>query len=593
MTIRPTIAQYTLNTHLLKCLIFLTLLINSLLILIAILPDHDPTLYASIAKQMVLTKNWVNLMYNHLDWLDKPHFPFWVTAFSFKVGGISSFSYIFPGFIFHLIGAYYTYLLARHLFNQQTGLLAVLFYVTATHLMQSSIDVKAEAYLLGEIMPACYYWLLYYEHSKIKLKYLFLGALFTACAIMTKGIFVLVTITGGLIALWLNNLFKNGFKILSYKEIANYFIRWKFKWVLAFILSSVFIAPELLSLYFQFDAHPEKTVFAHTHVSGIKWFFWDSQVGRFFNTGPITKTSDPFHYVFFIHTFLWSFLPWSFLFIAALFQIIKSFFSDLDSQQRNAYVFLLGSFFPTFIMFSVSSFQLDHYTNIIIPFAAIMCAHWLDACIQHSSYQKKILRTQVIVAILLTFTLLTLNFLFFGHLPIITLILIIGTLLFFIVFSKQSTLFKSIVYPTLAINLVFIVHMLINRDIYTQYDAGYKIANYLNQNPSQPIFGYEVGHEITLASLFFHSKAPFSITQHLHDLPSQLNPYYLVIPCKNLQKIENDLGLYPVVFQTTGISFLTKPFKVISSSLSKAGITPNLRNYCLLHIDNSLKIGHH
>lgn len=60
------------------------------------------------------------------------------------------------------------------------------------------------------------------------------------------------------------------------------------------IILLIFISPELICLYIQFDSHPEKIVFGNTHVSGIRFFFWDSQFGRFFNTGPIKGKGDPF-----------------------------------------------------------------------------------------------------------------------------------------------------------------------------------------------------------------------------------------------------------------------------------------------------------
>jgi hypothetical protein len=72
------------------------------------------------------------------------------------------------------------------------------------------------------------------------------------------------------------------------------------------VLILLFITPELYSLYTQFDIHPEKVVFGRTNVSGLKFFFWDSQFGRFFNTGPIKGNGEP---TFFLHTTLWPFYP--------------------------------------------------------------------------------------------------------------------------------------------------------------------------------------------------------------------------------------------------------------------------------------------
>ena len=46
--------------------------------------EPDGALYAAIAKHMALSNDWVNLVADGQDWLDKPHFPFWLAALSFK-----------------------------------------------------------------------------------------------------------------------------------------------------------------------------------------------------------------------------------------------------------------------------------------------------------------------------------------------------------------------------------------------------------------------------------------------------------------------------------------------------------------------------
>ena len=178
-----------------------------------------------------------------------------------------------------------------------------LYSIISFLMLSASVDVRAEAYLLGQIIPAIYYWLRY-DH-KFNYKYLVLASVFTACAMMTKGLFVVVTIFSGLVITW--------FYRKQYSRIISY------KWLLAFALSLLFILPELICLYLQFDAHPDLLVFGKTHVSGLEWYFWGSQFGRFFNSGPIVNNhGNP---LFFVHTFLWAFLPWSLVFIFALFYL--------------------------------------------------------------------------------------------------------------------------------------------------------------------------------------------------------------------------------------------------------------------------------
>jgi hypothetical protein len=121
------------------------------------------------------------------------------------------------------------------------------------------------------------------------------------------------------------------------------------KWWLALGLSFVFALPELIALYAQFDLHPEKIMFGHNHVSGIRWFFIDSQFGRFFGTGPIMTTNPPpLHQLFFIHTFLWSFLPWSLLYPVAIYYSVR-YFKKQTLADKKATILLLGYFCSDYV----------------------------------------------------------------------------------------------------------------------------------------------------------------------------------------------------------------------------------------------------
>ncbi len=72
------------------------------------LMDPDAGVYASVSKNMLLRNNYWELHFQGNDWLDKPHFPFWITAFFFKLFGIHTWTYKLPGVLFVLLGAYYT-----------------------------------------------------------------------------------------------------------------------------------------------------------------------------------------------------------------------------------------------------------------------------------------------------------------------------------------------------------------------------------------------------------------------------------------------------------------------------------------------------
>src|SRR5215469_3313551 len=267
----------------------------------------DAALYASISKTMATKNDYVNLYYVGKDWLDKPHFPFWISAMSFKLFGIHTWAYKLPAILFLMMGAYYTYLFARDLYNKNIGLLAALILLTAQHIVLSDNDVRAEPYLTGLVIASVYH---FYKTYSLKNNFHLLAAsLFAALAIMTKGMFALVPICSAILGeLFIKRKWNDVFHP---------------RWLIAFMLICIFILPELYCLYQQFDLHPEKTVFGKTNVSGIRFFFWDSQFGRFFNTGPIKGKGNP---VFYFHTVLWSFLPWSILLIIAIVTFIKKNF---------------------------------------------------------------------------------------------------------------------------------------------------------------------------------------------------------------------------------------------------------------------------
>jgi len=102
----------SLRPHLLAW-VLLALLINAIPLFTPILNEGDSVLYAALSQHMVSSGNWNDLILDGRDWLDKPHFPFWLGAVSFQLLGVSVFAYMLPGFLFHVLGGYYTYRLAE------------------------------------------------------------------------------------------------------------------------------------------------------------------------------------------------------------------------------------------------------------------------------------------------------------------------------------------------------------------------------------------------------------------------------------------------------------------------------------------------
>ena len=92
-------------TALVRWLVIVTLLVNAAGLVTPIVNAGDSVTYAALSQHIALNQDWVNLILDGQDWLDKPHFPFWLTALFFKLFGVSALTYNLPGFLFHVLGA--------------------------------------------------------------------------------------------------------------------------------------------------------------------------------------------------------------------------------------------------------------------------------------------------------------------------------------------------------------------------------------------------------------------------------------------------------------------------------------------------------
>ncbi len=464
--------------------------------------EVDGTLYACIAKQMAETGDFVNLYAVDTDWLDKPHFPFWVSALSFRIFGVNTFAYKFPALLFFLGSVVYTYQFARLVYPKLVAQVASLVLLTAFHGVLSNNDVRAEPYLMPLIIGAVYHFWRVFSPPLTSREgkgwgNLLLGSLLTGCALMTKGIFVLVPIGAGLVLHW----------ILTghWRELL------KPRWYAAVALSFAFTLPEVYCLYQQFDLHPEKVIFGQTDVSGIRFFFWDSQFGRFFNTGPIKGEGDTF---FFIHTLLWAFIPWSLPLYAGVGKALANLFrhrKQFFNQPGPEYV-SLGSGLATFALFSLSGFQLPHYMNIVFPFFAILTAQFL-VCLKPLALRRWTIAQTIIGVLLVAVMAWLLNLVQpdYNQLALaFVLVSAVGTFLLF----RQSTLLGL---TGRMVGVMLVLAGALNVFLYPtflRYQAGSAGADYANAQPttaSRPTILYEPGTGVGGGSFWsyeFYAKAP-------------------------------------------------------------------------------------
>lgn len=442
------------ETTLYKILIALVALV-SVPALFGGIMEPDSALYASIAKNMVLRNDWVNIYVRGIDWLDKPHLTFWLAAASFKIFGISAFAYKLPSFLFGLLGAWYLYKLAKDIYIEKTGLISALIFLSSLHILISTFDVRAEVYITTFTLAAIYH---YFKAHQGSFWHIVAGSFFAACAIMIKGIFVLIPVFGGFIIYWLLTR--------QWKQLL------KLKWWMAIALIFIFIIPELYTLYIQFDLHPEKLVFGKTGVSGLKFFFWDSQFGRFFNNGPIKGKGDV---SFFLHTTLWAFLPWSILFYTAVVNLFKKK-NRVNLPAESIMIWTSAAI--TFLLFSFSKFQLPHYILIILPQFAIITALY----IQEGKSLKVFFTLQNALAVLIVLILSAVAIFFgFTNHYIAIAVLVILLAVSFIIFKGLKTENLLARSAMISVGLMIFLSVFFYPSV-LKYESGMEAANWLKKH---------------------------------------------------------------------------------------------------------------
>jgi len=370
--------------------------------------DVDSAQYASISREMAETDGYLQVKHRGEDYLDKPPLLFWVTSVFFKLFGYHNWSFKIGAFLFTALGAYSTFRLGKVLYSSAVGKMAALMLLTCQAMFLINNDLRTDTILTGAVVFSI--WQLVEWLKDHRWKWLFGAALGLALAMMAKGPIGLMV-----------PVLAYGSYLIGTGRIKDIF-RWEYLVVLA--VTGVLLSPMLYGLYQQYDMHPEKTVrFVssdgtqfQTGVSGLEFYFWTQSFGRITGENVWKDSSGPF---FFVHNFIWSFLPWSLLFILAFFSRIGEVMRGTIKGQKLPELLTPLGFLLPFIALSLSNYKLPHYIFILYPLSSILLAGWWYEKVisneKHTSWQYNLgLFLQLLVLII---SFMVIYFIFFYFFP--------------------------------------------------------------------------------------------------------------------------------------------------------------------------------
>ena len=376
--------------------------------------EVDAAQYASISREMLESGNYLKVYHRAHDYLDKPPFLFWISAMSMKLFGVNTWAYKLPSILFSLLGIFSTYKLGERLYNTAVGRTASLIFGSCLALIIINNDIKTDTILTSAIIFSIWMMVSYLQTKEWK--FLMGSSLGIGIAMMTKGpigLMMPVLAVGG--------------HLLVKKQLSR-LLDWRL--LIALILIGILLIPMSIGLHQQFGS------------DGLKFFYWTQSFGRI--TGENEWRNDTSIF-FFTHVFLWAFLPWTFLAIAALIKRIMRFKRDMNSPLTEFYT--ISGIVLVSVALSLSKFKLPHYIFIIFPLVSILTAQYVHELKRHVFWGWIQMILASLAAILL-FVILLYAFPSGGFVaPLILLASLAIAIVVFLMFYRQG----QIVYPSLGL----------------------------------------------------------------------------------------------------------------------------------------------
>lgn len=331
------------------------------------LMDIDETRYVLMSKDMFHSKDFMTLYLNGEYFFEKPPLYFWLECISFKLFGfVNEFSARFPVSLCAMILSFSVYFTGKKIVSRTYGVLSSLILATSLEFTVLSkyaiLDIVLCTFCALSVFS---YFLTFYTQEKNKKYFWWLFYIFSALAVLAKGVpgFVIPFGTVFFVSLY-TKTFKSVFK-------------------------PVYLIPGVI--LFLIVTLPWHIIMLKTHPAFFHEYVVKHHLQRFVNSKELGR-KQPWFY--FLLTLLWGLVPWIFSVFAKIADCVKRFsVSDLkmpdDKQKLFIAMNIIAGMF-TLVFFSSSSTKLMTYILPVYPFAAFVIGYiWLRYT-ENNSAEKQI-----------------------------------------------------------------------------------------------------------------------------------------------------------------------------------------------------------
>jgi len=302
--------------------------------------DMNEGLYAEIAREMLVTKDYIIPHLNYVPYLEKPPLLYWLLASSYQIFGISPFAARLIPSLSSLATIFVILFFAQKLNLKQTGWITAIILASSFGFVLIGRVVFFDMLLTFLLTAALVSFYLWYKKENNKFLYWFYTTL--ALAFLTKGMLPIV-IAGSTVLVFL---------LLTKTSVKKFLKVFNPLGILIFFLLT---APWYIT--------------AAIKLHNFSWdYFINEQFFRFLGKRePYDYHSGPMY--FYIPRILAYLFPWCFL-IPTLFKR----WQGKINQQDPLKIFLYSWFFVALIIFSLSFAKGDYYMVLGVPPLAMLLA---------------------------------------------------------------------------------------------------------------------------------------------------------------------------------------------------------------------------
>lgn len=353
------------------------------------LMDVDETRYAVMARDLMASFNWNDIMLNQVPFLEKPPLYFWLVAASIKMfGEFSTFAVRFPIALLSSFLVFFTYYLGKKVISRKFGVISALILISSIFFLILShvaiIDMVLTVFMTSAIYCG---FLTHFCQKKHKKYFWWYFYLFIGLGFLAKGLLALVLpITVIFIYNFITKTLKDVFKPINL--------------IPGLIIFLAVILPWHLIMYKEYG------------FEFIKVYFLIHHFGRFVGSDYIGR-ERPFLY--FVPVFLLGFLPWTFIFLAFIFDGIKKLvikfkiaegkindkiiaLFETTTNEQKLILFSTVYFLVIFIVFSAASTKLPTYILPAFPSAALLTGFYWWVSDEKNEHEKAIYNLTLIMS---------------------------------------------------------------------------------------------------------------------------------------------------------------------------------------------------